>query len=200
VSAPPSKPSPVDHEPIVGPVVSFRLVEEWDLLDILRWRRDPEVVEFWGEPLRDIDAARRHYTEPIDEPTWRFVIELGGRGVGEIQYWHPHGGPDWTWSVGIDIFIGEREARNRGIGTEAVRTMLRYLFEVKGCHRVTIDPQTENARAIRCYEKVGFRLDGVLRHNDRIAGRYVDTHFMSMLEDEWLAAKARWETMRAGFG
>ncbi len=197
MSAPPSKPSPVDHEPIVGPVVSFRPVEERDLVDILRWRRDPEVVEFWGEPLADIDAVRRHYTERVDEPTWRFVIELGGRSVGEIQYWRPHSGPDWTWSAGIDIFIGEREARTRGTGTEAVRTMLRYLFEVKRCHRVTIDPQTGNARAIRCYENAGFRLDGVLRHNDRVSGRYVDTHAMSMLEDEWPAAKEQWEAERA---
>ncbi|MCH9058351.1 MAG: GNAT family N-acetyltransferase [Planctomycetes bacterium] len=93
--------------------------------------------------------------------------------------------------------IAEREARNRGTGTEAVRTMLRYLFEVKRCHRVTIDPQTGNARAIRCYENAGFRLDGVLRHNDRISGRYVDTHAMSMLEDEWPTAKEQWEAERA---
>ena len=200
VPAPSSKPSAVDHEPIVGAVVSFRPVEEGDLPDLLQWRRDPEVVEFWGEPLPDIDAAQRHYTEPADEPTWRFIIEFGGRGVGEIQYWRPHSGPDWTWSAGIDIFIGEHGARNRGVGTEAVRTMLCYLVEVKRCHRVTIDPDVGNARAIRCYEKAGFRLDGVLRHNDRIAGRYVDTHFMSMLDDEWPAAKARWEAERAGRG
>ena len=197
VPAPASKPSPVDHELIVGPAVSFRPVAERDLPDILRWLRDPEVVEFWGDPPADLDATRRHYAEPVDDPTWRLIIELGGRGVGEIQYWHPHRGPDWTWSAGIDIFIGEPDARNRGTGTEAVRTMLRYLFEVKRCRRVTIDPETGNARAIRCYEKAGFRLDGVLRHNERIAGRYVDTHFMSMLEDEWPAAKGRWEAERA---
>ena len=200
MAEPQSQPSPADHGPIVGPAVTLRRVEERDLADILQWRRDPEVVEFWGEPLPDVDAARRHYAESVGEPTWRFVIERGERGVGEIQYWHPHSGPDWTWSAGVDIFIGERDARNRGTGTEAVRTMLRYLFETKRCHRVTIDPETGNARAIRCYEKVGFRLDGVLRHNDRILGRYVDTHLMSMLEDEWPAAKARWEAERAARG
>ena len=135
-------------------------------------------------------AARQLYMESGDEPIWRFIIELDGRGVGEIQYWHPHRRPDWTWSTGVDIFIGERDARNRGTGTEAVRTMLRYLFETKSCHRVTIDPHTGNARAIRCYEKAGFPLRGrvarqrahrrpVRRHSlhvdarGRVAGREV---------------------------
>ena len=74
--------------------------------------------------------------------------------------------------------------------------MLRYLFEVKRCHRVTIDPEVGNRRAIRCYEKAGYRFDGVLRHNAFEHGEYVDTYFMSILEHEWPAAKARWEAER----
>lgn len=100
----------------------------------------------------------------------------------------------YLWTAGIDIFIGEPDARDRGVGTEAVRTLLQYLFEVKRLHRVTIDPEVGNRRAIRSYEKAGFRFDGVLRHNDRFEdGRYADTHFMSIIEDEWPAARARWE-------
>lgn len=75
--------------------------------------------------------------------------------------------------------------------------LLRYLFEVKRLHRVTIHPEVANRRAIRSYEKAGFRLDGVLRHNDRFEdGRYADTHFMSILEDEWPEARARWAAER----
>ncbi len=59
-------------------------------------------------------------------------------------------------------------------------------------HRVTIDPEVDNARAIRSYEKAGFRLEGVLRHNDQLDGRWVDTHFMAILEDEWPAARDAW--------
>lgn len=70
--------------------------------------------------------------------------------------------------------------------------LLRYLFEVKRLHRVTIDPEVDNARAIHTYQKAGFRLEGVLRHNDRIHDRYVDTQYLSILEDEWPEARARW--------
>jgi aminoglycoside 6'-N-acetyltransferase len=194
---PPAIPSPVDHDPIEGPRLRFRPIEERDLPDILRWLADPEVREFYGDPDETVEEAREHFMEPDVTPCWRFVIEEhtheGTRGVGEIQYYHPYPGDEWTWSAGIDIFIGEPDARGRGLGTEAVRTMLAHLFEVKRLHRVTIDPEVANRRAIRCYEKAGFRLDGVLRHNAFEHGEYVDTHFMSILDHEWPAARTRWQ-------
>jgi aminoglycoside 6'-N-acetyltransferase len=185
------------HERIEGEVVSLRLLVESDLPDLVRWLSDPEVVQFYGEPPVSVDEARRDYIDPDVHPVWRFVIEHEGRGIGEIQYHHPYPGTEWEWSVGIDIFIGEPDARNRGLGAEAVRTLLRYLFEVKRCHIVTIDPEVANARAIRSYEQAGFRLDGVLRHHAFEHGEYVDTHFMSILESEWPDARARWEAERA---
>ncbi|MDA0366553.1 MAG: GNAT family protein [Chloroflexi bacterium] len=192
--AEPEARSPADQRPIEGPRVRFRPVVDADLPDIVRWLSEPEVVRFYGDPPASIADAWDDYVEPDDtSPTWRFVIEVDGRGVGEIQYSHAYPGREYEWSAGIDIFIGEGEARNRGIGTEAIRTMLAFLFEQKHVHRVTIDPEVSNRRAIRCYEKAGFRLDGVLRHNFFEHGEYVDTHFMSMLEDDWPAAKARWE-------
>jgi aminoglycoside 6'-N-acetyltransferase len=185
---------PGDHEPIAGPhAVSLRPVADSDIDDLFRWLHEREVVQWWGEPPADLDTCREENVGPDDDaPTWRFIIEERGRPVGMIQYWHEYYDEHYWFSAGIDIFIGEPAARNRGVGTEAVRTMLAYLFEVKQLHRVTIDPQTDNARAIRAYEKAGFRRDGVLRHNDRMHGRYVDTQMLSILEDEWPEAKAGW--------
>ncbi|MBM3140621.1 MAG: GNAT family N-acetyltransferase [Chloroflexi bacterium] len=188
-------PSPVDHDPIEGPRVRFRPIEERDLPDLLRWLADPEVRRYYGEPPASVAAARADYMEPDVSPCWRFVIELHGRGVGEIQYYHQYAGYQ-EWTAGIDLFIGEPDARDRGVGTEVVRTMLAYLFEMKRLHRVIIDPEVANRRAIRCYEKAGFRFDGVLRHHAFEHGEYVDTYFMSMLEDEWPEARRRWEAER----
>ncbi len=190
-------PLPGDHDPIAGPRLTFRPIEEGDLPDLMRWLADPEVIEFYGDAPATIEAARDDYLEADVNPVWRFVIEEDGRGVGEIQYGHDYPGDDYAWKAGIDIFIGEPDARDRGVGTEAIRTMLQHLFEVQSLHLVTIDPEVANARGIRAYEKAGFRLDGVLRHHAFEHGEYVDTHFMSILEDEWPAARARWETERA---
>lgn len=196
--APLAVPLPGDHEPIVGPRLTFRPIGEADLPDLMRWLADPEVVEFYGDPPATLEAAHEDYLEADVNPVWRFVIEEDGRGVGEIQYGHDYPGDDFAWKAGIDIFIGEPDARDRGVGTEAIRTMLAYLFETKRIHLVTIDPEVGNGRGIRAYEKAGFRLDGVLRHHAFEHGEYVDTHFMSILEDEWPAARARWDADRAG--
>ncbi len=190
-------PRPGDHAPIPGPHdVSLRPVTEEDVPNLLRWLSDPEVIRFYGASPASLEECRQHYLEPDVDPCWRFVVQWDGRDVGEIQYGHRYPGKDWEWDAGVDIFIGEPDARGRGVGLEAIRTMLCFLFEDRGVHRVTIDPEVANERAIHVYGRAGFRLDGVLRHHAFEHGEYVDTHFMTMLEDEWPAAKAQWRRER----
>jgi len=65
-------------------------------------------------------------------------------------------------SASIDIFLSN-EMRGRALGTDAVRTLARWLVRERGHHRVTIDPAVENPAAVRACEKVGFRRVGVMR-------------------------------------
>jgi len=181
--------------------LTLRPVAERDLPGIVEWLRDPDVLYWWDNALDGVDAARRQFLDPSSEqPLWSFLIEEQGRGLGAIQCHHPYHGEDSEFTAGVDIFVAEAPARGRGVGTEAVRMMLQHLFEVLGVHRVTIDPEAGNARAIRAYEKAGFRFEGLLRDADHIRGGYVDTHFMAILADEWPQAKARWERERAADG
>ncbi|MEI7925782.1 MAG: GNAT family N-acetyltransferase [Chloroflexota bacterium] len=188
---------PTDHEPVPGPHdVSLRPLSEADLPALMRWLNEPEVRQFWGTPEGTIEELREEYIEPDVYPAWGFVIELAGRGIGLIQYSHRYPDPDYYWDAGIDILIGEPDARGHGAGIEAIRVLLRYLFEVKRLHRVTIDPEVTNPRAVHVYERAGFRLGGILRHNDLVDGEYRDTQYLTILEDEWPAARARWEAER----
>jgi aminoglycoside 6'-N-acetyltransferase len=57
----------------------------------------------------------------------------------------------------------------RGLGSEAVRRVVRHLIDDLGHHRITIDPAAANIAAIRAYEKVGFRRVGVMRQSERDA-------------------------------
>ena len=100
---------------------------------------------------------------------WERVDELGavtfvdrasdGAVAGCIQY-SEETDPDY-FSAAVDIFVGTA-AQGRGVGPDAMRTLIAWLFDVRGHHRLTVDPAAENARAIHVYEKLGFRPVGVL--------------------------------------
>lgn len=109
-------------------------------------------------------------------------METGGELVGPIQY-HEEDEPDFR-HAGVDIFLAGR-AQGRGLGTDAVRTLARYLIDERGHHRLTIDPAADNARAMRTYEKVGFRAVGTVREYRRSPdGAWRDGLLMDLLARE----------------
>ncbi|MEA2496954.1 MAG: hypothetical protein QOJ29_4865 [Thermoleophilaceae bacterium] len=112
--------------------------------------RQPGVSEWWG-PMEPFF--------PFDEPeSTRFAVVVDGEIAGLVQ----HGEADWPVErhAYVDIFIGD-DFTGQGIGTEVLRRVVRLLIEEHGHRRILIDPSAKNERAIRCYEKVGFRRVGV---------------------------------------
>jgi aminoglycoside 6'-N-acetyltransferase len=102
--------------------------------------------------------------------------------IGSIQY-AEEGDPDYR-RAGIDVFL-DAAHQDRGYRTEAVRTLARWLLEARAHHRLTIDPAADNVRAIRAYEKVGFRRVGVMREYERGRdGRFHDGLLMDLLAGE----------------
>lgn len=82
------------------------------------------------------------------------------------------------------IFIGETQARGRGVGTAAAKLMLRYCFEEQGLHRIFLRVFADNRQAVRSYEKAGFRREGLLRDDVRIDGKYRDILWMAAIRPE----------------
>jgi RimJ/RimL family protein N-acetyltransferase len=85
----------------------------------------------------------------------------------------------------IGIFIGDPEKRGKGYGTEAMSLLVEFAFHILNMHSVSLRVYDYNKPAIRCYEKVGFKVAGRLRHAKRIGGIWHDEILMDILEDEF---------------
>lgn len=140
---------------------------------------EPGVARWWGLP----DKAELHRLAGGHSDEKAFAIEKSGEVVGLIQYYEENE-PDFR-HAGIDIFLAG-QARGHGLGTDAVRTLARYLFDERGHHRLMIDPAADNAAAIRAYEKVGFRTVGIMREYWRSPdGTWRDGLLMDLLAREF---------------
>lgn len=120
-----------------------------------------------------------------EEGTETFVIERDGRVAGAIQ-WHAEDEPDYR-HAGIDIYL-DPALHGRGLGADAIRTLARHLIDDHRHHRLVIDPAADNAAAIACYTKVGFRPVGVMRNYERgVDGTWHDGLLMDLLAEELIS-------------
>lgn len=161
-----------------GERVVLRPLRVDDVDRVAEIQSEPGVVRWWGPPD---EADLQRQAEGRDEAR-AFAIEREGELVGLIQY-HEENEPDFR-HAGIDLFLAEH-AQGHGLGTDAVRTLARYLIEEQGHHRLTIDPAADNLAAIRTYEKVGFRPVGRMREYWRSPdGTWHDGLLMDLLARE----------------
>jgi aminoglycoside 6'-N-acetyltransferase len=162
-----------------GELVTLRPATPADVAALAAIRSSPEVYRWWrgGEDLVATVAQ-----ELADEEEHTLVIEYEDQIVGAIQ-WSAEEEPDYR-HASIDIYL-DAAVHGRGLGTDAVRTLARHLITEHGHHRLTIDPAADNAAAIRCYAKVGFRPVGVMREYERGPdGTWHDGLLMDLLAGE----------------
>lgn len=160
--------------------VLLRPITNQDLPALLEIINSPEVSARWGSQAYDMDRLREEFLE--DNEIEALTIEVDGVVAGSIQY-HQELEPDYK-HASIDVFIGHRW-QGRGIGTYAVGSIVRHLIDDLGHHRVTIDPAADNAAAIACYKKVGFRPVGILRQYERGPdGKFHDGLLMDLLAED----------------
>ena len=156
-----------------GSIVTLRPVQAEDLPALLAILDEPEVARWW----------RRSEWERVDErDAVTFAILADDAVAGCIQSTEETD-PDY-FSAAVDIFVGTA-AQGRGIGPDAMRTLVAWLVDVRGHHRLTVDPAAENARAIHVYESLGFRPVGILRRYERVEdGVWRDALLLELQADE----------------
>jgi aminoglycoside 6'-N-acetyltransferase len=165
-----------------GDGFTLRPLKRSDSAELLALLAQPGVARWWG--AYDAGKLERDFFDPAWAYTYLIIAEDGLAGV--LQF-HEVPDPDYK-SAGIDITLGDAY-QDHGLGTLALRALIRYLIDERGHHRMTIDPASDNPRAIHVYEKVGFRPVGVMRRYERGAnGEWHDALLMDLLADEFGAA------------
>ena len=141
---------------------------------------EPAVARWW--PRYDRDRIERKFVAAVDDDTTVYVIEVDGEVAGVIQSWEE---PDDEYRhAGMDIAVSTAW-HGKDVAIAALRGLARHLIEDLGHHHLTIDPAAGNARAIRCYEKLGYRPVGILRQNELGAdGVFHDTLLMDLVIDD----------------
>ena len=142
---------------------AFRPLSAADLPLVGRWLAAPHVAQWWRDPAQ-LERIRAHLDDPAIE---LFLVHADARPIGYLQCYDPHAEPDHPFADqppgtrGIDQLIGEADMIDRGHGAALTRAFVERLFAA-GAPRAVTDPDTANRRAVRAYEKAGFRGERVV--------------------------------------
>jgi RimJ/RimL family protein N-acetyltransferase len=157
--------------------------------DYFRWLRDYEVVKTINrlEYVRPVSFAeveeycRRVMQSPSDvflalheREEERFIGTVRASRIDRVSR-----------TADVGILIGERAFWGRGIATDAIATLGRYLFERLGLRKLTAGLMRVNPGMQRVFEKLGFREEGVFRKQDFFEGDYVDHIYLGCFRDEF---------------
>ncbi|HTR04827.1 MAG TPA: GNAT family protein [Thermoanaerobaculia bacterium] len=172
---------------IRGQRVYLRSIERDDLQRCHAWMNDADLIATLAQrfPMslsREADWIER-VTRGQDPSELTFAIclsendrHVGNCGLVAIDR------DNRTATLGI--FIAERDCRGRGFGADAVRTLCRFAFDEMDLRKIRLDVQASNAPALKSYEGVGFRREGVLRAEVYRKGQTIDVVRMGLLKDE----------------
>jgi RimJ/RimL family protein N-acetyltransferase len=151
--------------------ITFRPLAEMDLPQVHAWLNNPNVAQWYGLGIENttyptMEQLQANYLPRIrgDVPTFCYIMCLGERDFGFVQTYRIGSYPTYASIIevdpeawGIDIFIGEDDCRDGGLGSSALQLFVEgMLFNRPGVEVAVIAPNPENIRAIRSYEKAGF--------------------------------------------
>lgn len=160
------------------------LEEELGHLVRLLWDPDaPGEHQWFGfrmDKARDIER-RWHDDGLIGADASFLAVGLDdGRCAGWVT-WRPVVGSG-NFEIGIALF---QEHRGHGIGTQAQRQLVRYLFSTTPANRLQAGTDIDNLAEQRALERVGFCREGVQRGLHFRAGRWRDSVMYGLLRSEW---------------
>jgi aminoglycoside 2''-phosphotransferase len=179
---------------IVNDNLRIRTLTEKDFPLMLKWLTDDRVLQFYGgrDKKYTLETLKEHYTEPWEDEVIRVIIEYNGQpiGYGQIYKMYDELYDDYQYPrsneivYGMDQFIGEVDYWSKGIGTKYTRMIFDFLKEERNVDAVILDPHQDNPRAIRMYQKAGFRIIEDLPEHELHEGKKEDCYLMEYRYDD----------------
>lgn len=172
---------------LAGSKIYLRSLDRPDLAAMAEWLNDNEVTRLlfmglWPSNLELLTAQWERDRQSSEEVTFAVCDAktnafVGTTGLYRIQ---------WVMRTAeFRVFLGDKTAWNRGIGTECATLMACYGFEKLNLNKVWLGVNSENIGGVRAYEKAGFVHEGILRQEQYRNFRYYDAIRMSMLRSEY---------------
>jgi aminoglycoside 6'-N-acetyltransferase len=176
--------------PMASPRLVLRRMQSNDLQRLVAYRNDPRIARFQGWETMSEEAAVAFLDEqksqaPLLPGQWlQIAITLKATDllIGDCGL-KIHTGNRRQASIGFTL---AHDFHGKGFATEAVSTLLDYVFGELSLHRVQADTDPQNTAAWRLLERLGLRREAHLRQSLWFKGRWADEYIYATLSEEWL--------------
>lgn len=176
-----------------GPHVYLRPLEREDLNErYLNWLNDPQVTRYmetgtFPTTKQDLEDFYQSATTSRNQVVLgiadaRTDLHIGNVKLGPIHWVHRR--------ATFGILIGDQKYWGKGVGQEATRLAVEYGFHRLNLNRIDLGVFAEHESAVRCYEKVGFKVEGRFRQDLFAEGEFKDRLWMALLRSEYVPAKS----------
>lgn len=156
-----------------------------DVEKYTEWMNDFRITDYTGRSHQSmtLEAEKKYLEEKIESEVAFGIIEsnenklIGGIGLHKVNH--------IVRTAELGIFIGDKEYREKGYGTEAIKLILDFGFNYLNLNNIKLDVMEFNKRAQACYKKCGFKEYGRRRKCRFINGKYYDVIEMDILSEEF---------------
>ena len=148
------------------------------------WLDDFETTDFLGKSglLTTLNEEREYLENNTPEASFAIVTLENNKIIGTVSLEKIN---HINRCATLGIFIGNKKFRSKGYGTEAIKLILEYGFKYLNLQNIKLDLMEFNGRALKCYQKCGFKEYGRRRKCKYIDGKYYDSISMDILAEEF---------------
>jgi RimJ/RimL family protein N-acetyltransferase len=175
---------------ILGKIIRLEEFTDKHLYDpkYYSWLQDKDVVETIGRteyltsfPFCIVEDYVMNIKESDNAYFFALYLKENNRFIGTVKL----GSIDWqNKTADVGILIGEKKYWGKGIAKDAVYTVSLYAFEKLGMRRLTGGCLSTNTAMHRCFERLGFKKEAVLRKKVPYKGAYVDHYLYGVFKEE----------------